>query len=83
MVRTERPSIHERRHPNERQPVLPFNAACLAMNRRDQERETHHPMQLELLPPVQPDLFIDDLFIDTPLPEVDTINATAGATRRT
>ena len=93
MVRTERPSMHERRHPNERQPVLPFNAACLAMNRRDQERETHHPMQLDpmqldpmqlgLLPPVQPDLFIDDMFIDTPLPEVDTINATTGATRRT
>lgn len=75
MVRTERPSMNERRHPNERQPVLPFNAAYLAMNRRDQERETHNPMQLELLPPVQP-----DLFIDTPLPAVDTINATAAAT---
>ena len=82
MVRTERPleqrTNNERRHPNERQPVLPFNAAYLAMNRRDQERETHNPMQLELLPPVQP-----DLFIDTPLPEVDTSNATTDTTRRT
>jgi hypothetical protein len=72
MVRTERPFN------NERQPVLPFNAAYQAMNRRDEERETQNPMQLELLPPVQP-----DLFIDMPSPEVDAINTTAGATRRT
>lgn len=78
MVRTERPANNERRHPNERQPVPAFNAAYQAMNRFDQERETHNPMQMELLPPVQP-----DLFIDTPLPEVDAINATASATRRT
>lgn len=70
MVRTERPSFNEsrqpneRRHANERQPVLPFNAAYRAMNQRDQERETHNPMQLELLPPVQPDLFIDTPIVD-------------------
>lgn len=76
MVRNERPyssDSNDRRYANERQPVLPFNAAYRAMNQRDQERETHNPMQLELLPPVQP-----DLFIDTPVAENDASQTTKG-----
>lgn len=59
MVRTEHPDTRERRHANERQPMLPLNAAYRVMNQLDLERETNNPLQLELLPPVQPDLFID------------------------
>jgi len=64
MVRTERSDTTPCLHNNERQPMLPLNAAYQAMNQLDLERETSNPMQLELLPPVQPDLFIDN-----PLPE--------------
>ena len=46
-----------RRYLNERQPVLPFNDAYQAMNRRDLERETTPPVQMELLPLAQLDLF--------------------------
>lgn len=76
MVRNERPysdDSNNRRYSNERQPVLPFNAAYQVMNQRDQERETHNPMQLELLPPVQP-----DMFIDMPVVEGDVSQATQG-----
>lgn len=51
--------LKERQFSDERQPVLPFNAAYRAMNQLDDQRETRNPMQMELLPPVQPDLFID------------------------
>jgi len=49
----------ERRFDNERQPLLPFSAAYRAMNRLDHEREARNPLQLDLLPPLQPDLFIE------------------------
>ncbi len=60
MVRTERSDATPRLHANERQPVLPFTAAYRTMNQLDLERETSNPMQMELLPPVQPDLFVDN-----------------------
>ena len=48
-----------RRFKNERQPLLPLNEVAKQINKRDKERETHQPRQLDLLPSAQADMFDD------------------------
>jgi hypothetical protein len=50
-------SQHQRRHRQERQPLLPWNAVRREINRRDMLRETQSPQQLELFPTLQHELF--------------------------
>ena len=45
---------------HERQPLLPTNQAYRLINQRDDEREARNPLQLSLLPDLQPDLFVPE-----------------------
>ena len=47
----------DRRFSHERQPLLPLTDVAREQNRRDAERETEIPEQLDLLAPVQHKLF--------------------------
>ena len=47
----------ERHHQSERQPLLEFDDTAKEINRKDNERETPPPQQMELLEGPQQELF--------------------------